>query len=391
MSKLSTKKSYSNIMQSGLSPWKIALLAFLSLVLIFLLVIYFFLRYYTPTISSIEHDEDIWEILGWNVEDFMKDSEGLPVDLTTPQSVEENPWRKGCYTFLIVGKDDEAWRTDTMMYVMLDTVESKISIAQLPRDTYVNNAQGSRLNSIVSSGRDAAIRNGRARDEAVIFGLRALMETARMTFGVPINYYVFLDLAGFIALVDLVGDVEVYVPFHMKYDDPEQNLYIDLPPGLTLLDGKKAEQFIRFRGANDKYIEMGYQTYVRADIDRLNAQKDFLTALMKKMTAVNFSQVQGILRIADQHITTNIGMLEMVAFARDALQIKPEDIRMITMPGEWNSNINRYTLYRQETINIINNYFNPYENDIADDRFNVREFSRREIGYADLEGRTMAD
>ena len=33
----------------------------------------------------------------------------------------------------------------------------------------------------------------------------------------------------------------------MHYEDPTQDLYIHLEPGLQLLDGKKAEDFVRFR------------------------------------------------------------------------------------------------------------------------------------------------
>ena len=389
MSKSTAKKSYSSMAQSGLTPGKIALLVFLFLTFMLFLSIYLFLKFYTPTIKVESSNENIWDILGWEMEP-VTDADGLPKWDATDS---DNPLRKGCYGFLIVGKDYVGWNTDTMMYVMLDTQEDKISVIQLPRDTYINSSYaGHRLNGVLANGRNTATKQGRDKDAATILGIRALSETIRMTLGVPINYYVLVDVKGFTDLVEVVGGVEVYVPFHMKYDDPYQNLYIDLPKGLTLLDGDKAQQFVRFRQTNPEYKRLGYQDYPRADIDRLDAQKEFLTALMKKLAAINlanFSTIRDLVNVAVQNITTDVKAVDMLAFAKEILQIKPENIRMFTAQGEWNGNVGYYSLYKRENIDIINNYINPYENIIPDDKFNIVEWSRTYAYLADTEGVTM--
>ena len=52
---------------------------------------------------------------------------------------------------------------------------------------------------------------------------------------------------GFRNIIDAIGGVEFDVPIRMFYNDPEQNLHIDLQKGKQLLNGKKAEMLVRFR------------------------------------------------------------------------------------------------------------------------------------------------
>ena len=72
-----------------------------------------------------------------------------------------------------------------------------------------------------------------------------------------------MDFEGFRDLIDAIGGVEFDVPTRMYYTDPKQNLEIDLYPGKQLLDGKKAEMFMRFRQNNDG------TGYAEGDIGRM--------------------------------------------------------------------------------------------------------------------------
>ena len=55
----------------------------------------------------------------------------------------------------------------------------------------------------------------------------------------------------------------------LKYDDPAQDLHIDLQPGMQHLDGDKSEQLVRSRNQ-----------YAMADITRTEVQRDFLKAVI---------------------------------------------------------------------------------------------------------------
>ena len=49
--------------------------------------------------------------------------------------------------------------------------------------------------------------------------------------GVPVDFYVSVDLKGFIALINQIGGVDFDVPEDMDYDDPYQDLHIHFKAG----------------------------------------------------------------------------------------------------------------------------------------------------------------
>ena len=63
--------------------------------------------------------------------------------------------------------------------------------------------------------------------------------------------YVIVNFDGIAAIVDAIGGVDYDVPFDMKYDDPSQNLHIDLKKGQQPLDGKQIVGFLRWRHNNE--------------------------------------------------------------------------------------------------------------------------------------------
>ena len=66
----------------------------------------------------------------------------------------------------------------------------------------------------------------------------------------------------------------------MKYDDPTQDLHIDLKAGVQMIDGEKAEQLLRFRKNNDG---TSYPTeYGDNDTGRMRTQREFIMAVMNQ-------------------------------------------------------------------------------------------------------------
>ena len=78
-----------------------------------------------------------------------------------------------------------------------------------------------------------------------------------------------VNLEAFRETVDLVGGVEFDVPQDMYYQDPTQNLHIDLKAGKQLLDGEKAMELVRFR-----------KGYASQDIQRTKVQQEFLNDMI---------------------------------------------------------------------------------------------------------------
>jgi LCP family protein required for cell wall assembly len=199
-------------------------------------------------------------------------------------------------------------RTDTMMLVSFDAKSRRVGILSIPRDTRV---------PIQGHGQDKV-------NAANVYGGEALaMRTVSAFLDVPVNYYVLVDLAGFAHIVDTLGGVVVDVPQRMYKVDPNQDLVIDLQPGVQLLDGDHALQFVRFRD------------YENADLGRIKAQQVFLRALADKAFQLkNVLKLPALFADFARYVDTNIGSGDMMRLARLAAALEPGDMRMGTVPGE---------------------------------------------------------
>lgn len=280
------------------------------------------------------------------------------------------------YNFLLVGKDKDymqpngemhySYNTDTIMLVNLDLNTMKISVLQIPRDTYVElNGSYYKINAMYqhffNEGSKKNVEN------RIDYAMKSFCDMLQTSLCIKIHYYAYVDLGGFIKLVDAIGGVDVEVPFRMKYDDAEQGLHIDLEAGFQHLDGSKAEQFVRFRQGNDGELD-----YLTADIGRQDAQKNFMAALLAKIkSSFGISTVTSLVDIALDNITTNVSLSDSVYFARQLLAVDMNDIRFIGFPGHdvppakagdpW-----FYAMYRRNMISLINGYFNIYKSEITD-------------------------
>ena len=128
--------------------------------------------------------------------------------------------------------------TDTIMYVNYNVETGKIAMMSIPRDTYITNelCVGHKLNSLYRG----------KNTEAFVKQIEELI-------GTKIDYYLIFDAEILHSIVDAIGGVEVDVPIRMKYDDPTQNLHIDLKSGKQVLNGQQAEWFVRYRKSLFKF------------------------------------------------------------------------------------------------------------------------------------------
>ncbi|MFI6957292.1 LCP family protein [Nocardia sp. NPDC050408] len=144
-------------------------------------------------------------------------------------------------------------RTDTIMLVHIPKSGST-TLVSLPRDSYVG---------IPGHGKDKL-------NAAFAFGgAPLLVQTVETATGVHIDHYVQIGFGGFAGIVDTLGGIDVCVP--KAIDDPLAG--INLAAGCQTLDGPQALGFVRSRAT------------ALADIDRMNNQRLFMAALLKKATS----------------------------------------------------------------------------------------------------------
>src|SRR5699024_2538077 len=78
-------------------------------------------------------------------------------------------------------------------------------------------------------------------------GPSASMETVETLLNVPVDYYVRLNMAGVVDIVDSVGGIEFDVPFDMDEPDQHDKGRIKLEKGVQELSGEEALAVVRSR------------------------------------------------------------------------------------------------------------------------------------------------
>ena len=284
---------------------------------------------------------------------------------TVQKPVDEQNLVKNQYNFLIIGKDRAAFNTDVLILASYNITDGSVSMMQIPRDTYVQvpdkkgKIKGRRFNALLAMYYNQAHTSGVSYKEALAIACDDMRDAVSKIFGIPINYYVMMDLEGFVNIVDAIGGVDMYVPRDMKYNDPEQGLYINLKKGYQNLDGDEAEQFIRFR-----------KGYANADLGRVDAQKLFISAFIEKVQkSFSVDTIVAIVNQASKYVVTDVETDTMIYLAKKALSVDPEKIVMMTIPGDLGGKY--YVAYRDDTFEAINTYFNPFTVSLSKDKFDA--------------------
>lgn len=240
---------------------------------------------------------------------------------------------------LVLGLDEEGVRTDVILLMNYDPDQSKLNLLSIARDTKVY-ARGkySKINAVYSAGRE-----------------KMLAEEIRQLTGLRVNYYATMKFKGFRKIVDTLDGVMFDVPFDMDYDDPDQNLHIHLNKGFQKLNGKKAEQLVRYRKGN-RHDE----GYTDGDIGRIKMQQDFLKALIKqKLNLKYFTKADDIFAIFKEYFRTNIDISDFSYYLPGIRKITAESIASFTLPGEssMEGGVWYFIADKDKTRDIVNNNF----------------------------------
>lgn len=269
--------------------------------------------------------------------------------------------REGVYTFALLGSDKASTNTDTIILVTFDTKEHTVGMVSVPRDTAVERswAKYPKINAAYSKGSDV------------------LKEEIYHTFGIPVDFYIKIDLNAFIALVDELGGVDVYIPINMSYDDPYQDLHIHYTKGQHHLSGQQAMEVVRFRHNNDSEGGGGYN-----DEGRSAMQRTVLVSLAKKVLSWNsLTKLQNFLDIFQTYIKTDLSASDIAWFAAEALKVDlSTGLTQGTLEGRGDGVYKGHSwcyIFEEETIlPTLNSLLNPYNMDLTAGDLNLPNASR---------------
>nr|WP_312579684.1 LCP family protein [Sedimentibacter sp.] len=207
---------------------------------------------------------------------------------------------------LVVGLEN--LRTDTIMVASYDTEGKIADIISVPRDTYYprgnDRPDSKKINAVYAAE-----------------GIEGLINAVQEILGIPIEKHVIFDYAGVVSCIDIMGGVEVNVPFHMKYSDPYDDppLYIDIQEGTQILDGSQSLKFLRFR-----------KGYANQDLGRIEAQQQFIKSAAKKVLS---TKLPAIIKEAYSNVQTDFSLNELLGLAGSVIGFSTDNINLQVMPG----------------------------------------------------------
>jgi LCP family protein required for cell wall assembly len=191
-------------------------------------------------------------------------------------------------------------RADTIMLVHTDPALEKAIVLSFPRDLFVQIADGHGRDKI-----NAAFEGGVSGG-----GPQLMADTVTQLTGLPIDHYLYIDLAGFQKVVDTLGGVTLCIPDNqvntpgvlyqhtasggeqpITYSEvghvADPNTGLDVVPGCQRLDGFQALAYVRTRSLPCDSIP---------DFARIGRQQQFLRALLNQMLRpAEFAKAPGLI------------------------------------------------------------------------------------------------
>lgn len=130
-------------------------------------------------------------------------------------------------------------------------------------------------------------------------GLEALRASLSEGLGLRIDYYVMVDMAGFVDVVDAIGGVRVTSreSMHMRFSpakEGEEWFELDIDPGVHHFDGRTALAYLRNRSGS-------------SDIDRTRRQRCLMREVAGQLDAFTvLRRLEVISAVMQRHTTTNV-------------------------------------------------------------------------------------
>lgn len=205
--------------------------------------------------------------------------------LSNPTSLAEE-LKDGQANVLVMCSTEDSNIPDTILLLGYNDDRKEVDIAFLPRDLEILPDDG----SYGIAGRKLS---GYANENPT----EEVMKRLREMLGIEIHNYIKLDTSNFRDLVDALGGVEFNVPMKMIYEDPYQNLAINLEKGRQVLDGEKAEMLVRYRNG-----------YPEGDLGRIELQKAFLEAMIEQKSDMQIGSVKEVYQLLSKGMETDLGI-----------------------------------------------------------------------------------
>jgi polyisoprenyl-teichoic acid--peptidoglycan teichoic acid transferase len=241
----------------------------------------------------------------------------------------------GRYNVLLLGGDSGKGRVglrpDSITVVSIDADTGRAVLIGLPRNlanapfpkgTVMHrqfpagfNCDGCYLNAVNTWATDHASLFGSTKNP----GILATSQAVEAITGLPINYYVVIDMHGFAALVDAVGGVTINVHERIPIGRTGGPYIGYIEPGRQTLDGFDTLWFARSRATSDDYARMARQKCV---------MQAMLRQLDPKTVLLHFDDIA---KAGKDVVSTSVPASELDTFIELALKAKSQPVGTLSL------------------------------------------------------------
>ena len=299
------------------------------------------------------------------------------------------------YNLLVFGIDydaDDSGRTyaegkgntDVILYVQIDRDNRKVNVLQIPRDswygeTMVGGITGyqCKINEVYANGPD--------QDHLVNNLANQIYEMYKL----PIDNYVYIEMDAFKTMIDVMGGIEMYVPWDIVYIDKDtKEEVLAVPQGRHKVSGDAAELILRNRN------------YAQSDYKRLETQQYFYAAVMEYfLNECTLAGYYDTCRSIAPYLKTDLDITEIWGLYATMMQVEPSDIYVVRSPGgpltidppRGGDPTSVYYTDRDAMAQLLNEHFRDPEMPVEAELLNLPTGYEWPLGKNIDPGRTLGD
>lgn len=233
------------------------------------------------------------------------------------QLEEKTVIKKEPFSVLMLGVDerkDDSGRSDTMIVITVNPEKQTMKMLSIPRDTrteIVGHDTVDKINHAYAFG-----------------GVPMAVDTVENFLNIPIDYYVFINMEGFLQIIDTLGGVTINNDMDLTFDE------YHYPKGEITLDGNEALIFSRIRYEDP-----------RGDFGRQIRQRQIIEAVMKKAsTPSTLLKATDMLTVLGDNVRMNFSVKELIQL-QGIYKKMDKDIEQLSFEKGDGERINRIWYY----------------------------------------------
>ncbi|MBQ6707042.1 MAG: LCP family protein [Clostridia bacterium] len=339
---------------------------------------------------------------------------------TTPEAQE----KKVSYFLVGIAGEEEGGAMEMLSLLCYDKKQDTLRLLQVPTDTYIGNNGDwtvTRVGNVwenptpltwCETCRKQVFEPEQADGKHSVCStpltektgsaVESLIKVFNDQYSMPVDNYFILQPDTLVKMVDLVGGIDVKLASALKV---EGNTY---PAGKTILDGKAALYYAT------KY---NYNNTPAKDLERLQRQRQVITALFQRMTAMNEDALQEKViapimagstpirantdakAVAKMLAGIHIGKTDSITFVKalSMMIYSMHDVELTNasfyvLPGQVarQGTATYYSVRRQPLVTLLQDKFNPYGLELKDEHLQITELSSG-TGTVDVKEQSMAE